>query len=197
MNELESKIRRLANKIEKKHGYSDKYEIVLSETLPDDIDIQMIAGNPVNIHINLSFILVCFEQKKMVRLIDRLDRALDKIPLSLRWLGNLNPPIAIVLCSDSKRWLKSFAPIVKKKEIVHWYSVTVMDEESGVKINYTSDSPDKLEALKIKAQARVEFILAKDEIPIPIERAQKEYNTISFTSTSDERNNETIVTKYD
>src|SRR5882672_398999 len=114
MSALEDQLLSDFSKIAKKKGLEHPFTLVLEgEVLkePDGklVDIKIEAGYPPTIVIPMIFIGRSILLKKdHILYRDRLERALEKLPIMTRSLSNnISANHAIVLVSDAKRWKSS------------------------------------------------------------------------------------------
>ena len=86
--DLDKVLEELAIKTIKRIGNQAPYTITSSRNLREDADIVLKSGNPVQIYVSHLFILDCIITKKPHRLVDRIERALEKTKQCHKSLSN-------------------------------------------------------------------------------------------------------------
>lgn len=169
-NPLEQQLLTDMAEIAKKKGLEYPFNLYLEPEIlkePDGkmVDIKVEAGYPPTIVIPMVFIArAVYLVKSKALYKDRLERALEKLPLLTRTLSNnIKSNVALVLVSDAKKWRRSLAGehlTIPDSYFEVSYTVTVKERISGML--QTLSGPNPKEILE-EAKARLRRIILNDE----------------------------------
>lgn len=163
-------------RIAKRSGLSHECEvsIVADQSLSftkdgEAIDLMILPGNPPKLWVTWLFISrsLALRNTKVTLFRDRLERALERLPMMRRTLlNNIRPNNALILRKDYTRWLRTKLEVVEDLPLECFefsYSVTVKEKDTGMSLTLHGDKVEELKSLKYQAIHRISRIVQTNE----------------------------------